>query len=96
MDWEDARVQLIDLPPITADYMEGYISSMVRSADAALLLVDLGDDDGPFAAEAVLERLQATKTVLLGQLPARDPRRLGGAEAHDPRPFDGRTQVRGD
>jgi ribosome-interacting GTPase 1 len=67
MEWEDARVQLIDLPPITADYMEGYISSMVRVADAALLMVDLGDDDGPFGAEAVLERLAQTKTVLVGQ-----------------------------
>src|SRR6266403_6071050 len=45
MDWQDARVQLIDLPPITADFLEGYVSSMVRTADAALLLVDLGDDD---------------------------------------------------
>ena len=35
MDWEDVRVQLIDTPPITADYMEGYLSSMVRTADAA-------------------------------------------------------------
>src|SRR5947209_9404558 len=41
MDWEDIHVQLIDLPPITADYMEGYISSMVRAADAAVLFVDL-------------------------------------------------------
>src|SRR6516165_199618 len=70
MEWEDVRVQLIDLPPITADFMEGYVSSMVRSADAALLLVDLGDDDGPFAAEAVIERLAQVKTVLAGQLPA--------------------------
>jgi ribosome-interacting GTPase 1 len=70
MDWEDARVQLIDLPPITADYLEGYVSSMVRTADAALLLVDLADDDGPFAAEAALERLAQTKTVLTGQPPA--------------------------
>jgi ribosome-interacting GTPase 1 len=70
MDWEDVRVQLIDTPPITADYLESYLSSMVRGADAALLLVDLGDDDGPFAAEAVLERLAETKTVLVGQPPA--------------------------
>src|SRR5437773_6937343 len=66
MEWEDVRVQLIDLPPITADYMEGYVSSMVRTADAALLMVDLGDDDGPFAAEAALERLAQTKTRLVG------------------------------
>src|SRR5438094_8537159 len=27
MDWEDARVQLIDLPPITAGFMAGWVSS---------------------------------------------------------------------
>jgi uncharacterized protein len=70
MEWEDARVQLIDTPPITADYMEGYLSSMVRTADANALLLDLGDDDGPFAAETVLERLAQVKTVLVGQPPA--------------------------
>src|SRR5438445_1911450 len=72
MDWEDVRVQLIDTPPITAEYLEGYLSSMVRAADAALLMVDLGEDDGPFAAEAVIEQLAKTKTVLAGQMPAID------------------------
>jgi ribosome-interacting GTPase 1 len=70
MDWEDVHVQLIDTPPITADYLEGYLSSLVRAADAALLLVDLGDDDGPFTAEGVIDRLGQTKTVLAGQLPS--------------------------
>ncbi len=70
MDFEDVRVQLIDLPPITADFLEGYVSTMVRTAEAALLLVDLGDDDGPFAAQAALDRLAETKTVLVGQPPA--------------------------
>jgi ribosome-interacting GTPase 1 len=73
MEWEDARVQLIDTPPITADYLEGWQSSMVRAADGAVLLVDLGDDDGPFAAEAVVERLAAVKTVLVGAPPAGNP-----------------------
>ncbi len=72
MDWEDVRVQLIDTPPITADFLESYVSSMVRAADAALLVVDLGDDDGPFAAETVIERLAAVKNVLTGQ-PRTDP-----------------------
>jgi ribosome-interacting GTPase 1 len=69
MDWEDARVQLIDLPPVTADVMEGWVSSMVRSADAALLVVDLSDDDGPFVVDAVLEKLASTKTALVGTPP---------------------------
>jgi hypothetical protein len=70
MEWEDVRVQLIDTPPITADFLESYLSSMVRAADAALLVVDLGDDDGPLAAEAVVTRLAQVKTVLTGQPPA--------------------------
>src|SRR6185312_10579628 len=73
MDWEDTRVQLIDTPPITADFMEGYHSSLVRSADGCALLVDLGDDDAPFAAEAVIDRLSQVKTVLIGQPPADNP-----------------------
>src|SRR5437660_2862826 len=56
-EWEDVRIQLVDTPPITADYLEGYLSSMVRSADAALLLVDLGEDDGLFREEAAIEPL---------------------------------------
>jgi ribosome-interacting GTPase 1 len=70
MDWEDVRVQLIDTPPITADYLESYLSGLVRAADAALLLIDLADDDGPFAAEAVIERLAHAKTILQGTGPA--------------------------
>lgn len=69
MDWEDARVQLIDTPPITADFFESYLTGMVRSADAAALLIDLADDDGPFAAEAVLERLAKVKTLLVKAIP---------------------------
>src|SRR6266478_4924807 len=66
MDWEDVRVELIDASPITADYLEGYLPGMVQSADAAILMVDLSDDDGPFAAETVIERLAKTKTQLGG------------------------------
>jgi ribosome-interacting GTPase 1 len=69
MDFEDVRVQLIDLPPITADFYEPYVSDFARTADAAALVVDLGDDDGPFAAETVLERLAGRKIHLVGTPP---------------------------
>ena len=46
MDYEDVRVQLIDLPPITADHYEHVITDVTRGADAALLFLDLADDDG--------------------------------------------------
>src|ERR1051326_8277373 len=70
MDWQDVKVQLIDTPPITPDYMESYVSSIARAADAAILMLDLGDDDGPFAAETVLDRLKEVKTILVGATPA--------------------------
>src|ERR1035438_7978246 len=69
MDWQDVKVQLIDAPPITPDYMEPYVSSLVRAADAAILMLDLDDDDGPFAAETVVERLAHVKTILAGAKP---------------------------
>jgi uncharacterized protein len=67
MPWEDVQVQLIDTPPITPDFLEGYLSSMVRAADAAVLMVDLADDDAPFTAEAVIEKLAHVKTMLGGE-----------------------------
>src|SRR6266404_2216215 len=70
MEWQDVKVQLIDTPPITPDYMESYVSSLVRAADAAVLMLDLADDDGPFAAETVLDRLAHVKTMLVGRRPA--------------------------
>lgn len=69
MDWEDVRIQLIDLPPITADFYESYVTDLSRTADAAVLVVDIGDDDGPFAADTVIERLAERKIHLVGQPP---------------------------
>lgn len=64
MPYEDVFVQLIDLPPITADYMEPYLQGLVRRADLALLLVDLGSDGGVEELQDLVDRLNATKTRL--------------------------------
>lgn len=64
MSWEDVMVQLVDTPPITADYMEPYLLGMIRGADLVVLLVDLGKDDGIENLQALLDRLNATKTRL--------------------------------
>src|SRR4051794_38560964 len=62
MAWQDVMVQLLDLPPITADYMEPYMQGLIRGADVALLLVDLAADDGIEQCQELLDRLNATKT----------------------------------
>lgn len=64
MPWEDVMVQLVDCPPITADYFEPYMHGLVRGADLALLVVDLGNDSGIEQCQEVLDRLSQTKTRL--------------------------------
>jgi hypothetical protein len=72
MDFEDVRVQLIELPPITADFYENYVTDFTRGADGVALVVDMGDDDGPFAAEVVIEQLKKRRRILVDQLPEVD------------------------
>ncbi|MDR2171320.1 MAG: 50S ribosome-binding GTPase [Planctomycetaceae bacterium] len=67
MAWEDVFVQLIDTPPITLDFLEPYIVGMLRSADLALLMVDLGDDSGMEQAKEVIDKLKTTKTRLAAE-----------------------------
>ena len=50
-------MQLIDTPPITADFVDPHLYGLVRAADLALLLVDLGSDDGIEQCQEVLDRL---------------------------------------
>ncbi len=72
MDYEDVRVQLIDLPPITADAYEPFITDITRAADAAVLFLDLSDDDGPAATVATLKRLKQARRVLISGRPNDD------------------------
>jgi ribosome-interacting GTPase 1 len=72
MDYEDVRVQLVDLPPITADLYEPFITDITRGADAAVLFLDLADDDGPAATQVVIDRLKEARRVLVREIPADD------------------------
>jgi ribosome-interacting GTPase 1 len=74
MDVDDVRVQVVDLPPITADHYEPFITDLTRGADAAALFLDLSDDDGPAATRAVIDRLKLARRVLVSKrTPDDDP-----------------------
>jgi uncharacterized protein len=64
MPFEDVSVQLVDTPPITADYFDSNLYGVLRAADLALLMVDLGNDDGIEQCQAVLTRLSQGRTRL--------------------------------
>jgi hypothetical protein len=64
MPWEDVTVQLIDTPPITADFMDPNLHGLIRPADLALLMVDLAGDEGIEQCQDVFDHLSRTKTRL--------------------------------
>src|SRR5215207_4139896 len=72
MDYEDVRVQLVDLPPVTADHYDHFVTDLTRAADAAVLFLDLADDDGPAATQATLDRLKLARRELVPELPAEE------------------------
>jgi hypothetical protein len=57
--FEDVQIQLVDLPPISAELTEGWLYAIIRGADGALIVVDLADPDVLASTERVLELLAA-------------------------------------
>ncbi|MBC7093308.1 50S ribosome-binding GTPase [Candidatus Bipolaricaulota bacterium] len=44
MEYEDIQIQLVDLPPITREFTEGWVYGLIRLADAVLLCLDLSSE----------------------------------------------------
>jgi ribosome-interacting GTPase 1 len=66
MSFEDVMVQLIDTPPVTKDFCESYMQGLIRAADLALLMLDLGSDEALDQCQDVIDKLNSTKTRLAG------------------------------
>ncbi len=62
MLFEDCSFQLIDMPPVTADFMDPATLGLVRGADLILLVVDLASDTLIEDTQAVLDRFMSSKT----------------------------------
>lgn len=57
MIFENVRLQLVDLPPISPEYTESWVPMLIGHADAILWIIDLADDD-------VLDRMEETRQLL--------------------------------
>ena len=71
MKFENVKVQLIDLPPITAEYLDSGQVEMIKVADAALVVADAADPDSPGLLETIFERLREKRVEFVrdGYLP---------------------------
>jgi hypothetical protein len=65
MTFEDIQFQLIDLPPVSEDFMENWYISALQPADAALLVVDPTEPDCVRQAQVIISRLAEKKVTLL-------------------------------
>jgi hypothetical protein len=73
MSFENVQIQLVDLPPIARGQTEGWVFSVIRNADLALLVLDLQVPDLLEQTEALLEELERAR-ILLGKWPSqREP-----------------------
>ena len=70
LTFEDVNFQLVDLPPISADYMDSWFVNALQPADAALLILDISDPACVEQAEAVRARLEEKKITLLERWPS--------------------------
>jgi len=66
---EDIHLQLIDLPPISADTMEAWLINALQPADAALLIIDVADPDCVGQVTTIIRRLAERKVELIEYWP---------------------------
>ena len=69
LPYRDVHFQLVDLPPISADFMESWYVNALRPADAAMLVVDLSDPECVDHVMAIRDRLDQKKVTLEQQWP---------------------------
>jgi len=65
MAFEDVSIQLIDLPPLTAEYTEGWVYGLIRAADLALLVVESPESEPAVAQIDEILHLLEDRHLLL-------------------------------
>lgn len=64
--FEDAQVQLIDLPPVSEEYTESWVYNLIRNADRLCILIDLSAGDPEELWLETLALLEGHKLQVVG------------------------------
>src|SRR5215472_4811658 len=86
MPYEDIHFQLVDLPAISPEHPVSWLASALQTADACLLVVDLGDPGCVEEIEALHEVLRKKRVTLTDRW-ERDREPAGETEEADEDPF---------
>ncbi len=79
LPYEDIHFQLVDLPPVSGDFMEPWLINALQPADGVLLVIDVSDPDCLEQVPTILERLAEKKAYLTPEWPG-----LESAEPEEP------------
>jgi ribosome-interacting GTPase 1 len=67
MKYENIQIQIVDTPPITAEYMEPWHPDLIKSADGVIILIDPSDPDHLDMLQVLLEKLKEKKIEFIGE-----------------------------
>jgi ribosome-interacting GTPase 1 len=71
LPYEDVQLQLIDLPPISATFMESWMPNALQQSNAVLLVVDLAMPGCVENVAAIREQLDEKRISLIARWPGR-------------------------
>ena len=83
MPHEDVLFQLIDLPPVAPEHPVPWLVNTLQTADAALLVVDLGEPSCIEQLQAVQSVLKQQRVTLSERWAVTPPSTAGGAAGED-------------
>jgi ribosome-interacting GTPase 1 len=81
---DDIHFQLVDLPPVSGDFMEPWLVATLQPTDAALLVIDVNDPDCVDQIPALMARLEEKKIFLHERWPGLPGEAARSMEAGDP------------
>ncbi|MGD9020370.1 MAG: TGS domain-containing protein [Lysobacterales bacterium] len=66
LEHDDVHFQLVDLPPVSADFMEPWLVATLQPSDGVLLVIDINDPECVEQVPVIIRRL-AEKRIMLRQ-----------------------------
>jgi hypothetical protein len=85
MPFEDIKIQLVDLPPITAEHMPAGMMGTIRSSDIVAVVVSLADEDPLSQVQIPLDSLLGRGVILVNTREV--PQEMIAPEDPDDRPL---------
>jgi len=69
MPYEDIKIQMVDTPPVSEEFIEPYLPEIIKEADLILLMADLGEETVLEHIDEVIQKLSYFKIKLVREIP---------------------------